>query len=125
MRYGGYYLLVTLIFLPLSVFLSKRNINFEKKYNIIISLIVVSYVFFNLKNFNRIIEEMKIVKSHDFPYFYSPKQKSETIMIGNNINVYSPKNLGGCWVVKTPCVHHPDNVIGKKIGPYNAILRKN
>ena len=125
LRYGGYYLLVTLIFLPLSVLLSKRNINFEKKYNVIISLIVVSYVFFNLKNFDRIIKEMKIVKNHDFPYFYSPKQKSETIMIGNNINVYSPKNLGGCWVAKTPCVHHPGNVIGKKIGPYNAILRKN
>jgi hypothetical protein len=126
LRYGGYYLLVTLIFLPLSVFLTKRNINFDKKYNIIISLIVVSYVLFNLKNFSRVIEEMKIIKNHDFPYFYSPKQEFETVMIGNNINVYKPKNPNmGCWIIKTPCKHHADHVIGKKIGPYDAILRKN
>ena len=126
LRYGGYYLLVTLIFLPLSVFLTKRNINFDKKYNIIISLIVVSYVLFNLKNFNRIIEEMKIVKNHDFPYFYSPKQEFETVMIGNNINFYKPKNPSmGCWVMKTPCHHGSDHVIGKKIGPYSVILKKN
>ncbi len=126
LRYGGYYLLVSLIFLPLSVFLTKRNTNFDKKYNIIISLIVVSYFLFNLKNYNRVNEEMKIVKNHDFPYFYSPKQEFETVMIGNNIKMYKPKNpQASCWVIKTPCKHHTDHVIGKKIGPYITILRKN
>ena len=59
LRYGGYVLISTIIFLPLAVFLSKFSQNkskFEKK--VFILLVLVSMIFF-LRNFNRIENEVK------------------------------------------------------------------
>ncbi len=124
LRYGGYYLLVTLMFMPISVFLSRKSISFNKKYSMIIFLIFLSYSLFNLKNFTRIKEEMKIVKNNNFPFFYSKDQKSNRVNIGNNIFIYIPLNEDGCWISKTPCAGRSDHVLGKKIGPYKAIIKK-
>jgi hypothetical protein len=124
LRYGGYYLLVTLMFMPISIFLSRKSINFNKKYSMIIFLIFLSYSLFNLKNFTRIKEEMKIVKNNNFPFFYSKDQKSNRVNIGNNVFIYIPLNEDGCWISKTPCAGRSDHVLGKKIGPYKAIIKK-
>ena len=59
LRYGGYVLISTIIFLPLSVLLSKfsqNKINFKKK--IFILLVLVSVIFFS-RNINRIEDEVK------------------------------------------------------------------
>jgi hypothetical protein len=61
---------------------------------------------------------------NSFPLFNSPKQEFTKSDIGNNINVYVPTNLSGCWAIKTPCIHHSDHVIGSKIGSYKMILKK-
>ena len=110
--------------MPISVFLSRKSISFNKKYSMIIFLIFLSYSLFNLKNFTRIKEEMKIVKNNNFPFFYSKDQKSNRVNIGNNIFIYIPLNEDGCWISKTPCAGRSDHVLGKKIGPYKAIIKK-
>lgn len=59
LRYGGYVLISTIIFLPLSVLLSKfsqNKINSKKK--IFILLVLVSVIFFS-RNINRIEDEVK------------------------------------------------------------------
>ena len=124
LRYGGYYLLASIIFILISFFLSKRKIFFDHKRSTIIFLIVLSFSLYNLKNFKRINEELKIVKNHNFPFFYSPKQSFEPTDIGNQIKIYVPTNLQGCWAIKTPCIHHSDHVIGKMLGSYKVILKK-
>ena len=70
-------------------------------------------------------EEIRIVKGNNFPFFYSPIQKYEEVNIGENIFVYVPINLQGCWAIKTPCIHTAQHVYGKKVGNYNVILKKN
>jgi len=126
LRYGGYYLLVTLIFIPFSFFLSRYTFTFKEKYKTIFALIIISYSLFIVKNISRIKEEMNIVSNHQFPMFYSPAQETIPYNIGNNIFIHVPKNINdGCWLTKTPCIHHAEHVIGKFIGPYKVILRKN
>ena len=124
LRYGGYYLVAILIFIPTSILLSKFNILFSNKKNITIFLIILSYSLFNLKNFTRIVEEKNIVKDNNFPYFYSPNQEFVTHEIGNDIQLYVPKS-SGCWAIKTPCIHHADHVLGDQVGPFKVIKKKN
>ena len=125
LRYGGYYLLATILFLPLSYFLSYKKIKFQKKYYSIITLMIISFILFNIKNIKRINEEIRIVKGNNFPLFYSPIQKYKEVNIGENIFVYVPINLQGCWAIKTPCIHTAQHVYGKKVGNYKVILKKN
>lgn len=125
LRYGGYYLLVTLIFIPFSILLSKFNITVNNKKIVTLFLIILSYTIFNFKNFTRIIEEKKIVTNNNFPYFYSPKQKFTTHEIGNNIKIYVPIDYSGCWAIKTPCIHFSGHVVGSQLGPYKVIKKKN
>ncbi len=125
LRYGGYHLLATLIFLPFSIFLAKKNINLKKKLSVTFTLIILSFFLFNYKNFKRIKEEFLIVKNHNFPLFYSPKQESTKIDIGNDISIYVPNDQKGCWTVKTPCTHYAGNVEGDSLGPFKMIKRKN
>ena len=124
LRYGGYYLVAILIFIPASILLSKFNIPFNNKKNITIFLIILSYSLFNLKNFTRILEEKEIVKDNDFPYFYSPNQEFVKHEIGNDIQLYVPTS-SGCWAIKTPCIHHADHVLGDQMGHYKVIKKKN
>ena len=44
--------------------------------------------------------------------------------IGNDIKIYVPKNLSGCWAIKTPCIHNSKHVIGSVTGNYKTILKK-
>jgi hypothetical protein len=125
LRYGGYYLLVTLIFVPFSFYLSRHAFTFKEKYKNIFALVIISYSLFIIKNISRIKEEMRIVNNHQFPLFYSPSQETIPYNIGNNIFVHIPKNINdGCWFTKTPCIQHAQHVFGKFIGPYKVILKK-
>ena len=57
LRYGGFTLIALCIFIPLSIFIEKRlnlNLLFKKK---IIFLICISFIFFWLKNVDRILKE--------------------------------------------------------------------
>ena len=124
LRYGGYYLLAIIFFIPFSYILAKRNIKFKEKYKTIIFLIFLSYFLYNFKNINRIKNESEMFAQNNFPLFNSPIQKFRKDKIGNDIDVYVPTNLSGCWAIKTPCVNISNHVIGSKSGPYKVILKK-
>ena len=123
LRYGGYHLLVISIFIPLSIFLAKKNIIYNNKKMTTYFLMFLSYFLFNYKNLDRIYEEKNIVKNENFPFFYSPNQNFKVNNIGSDIKIYVPTDLRGCWAIKTPCIHHADHVLGDQLGPYKVIKK--
>ena len=116
--------MTALIFIPFASILAERKIKFGQKYKVIYFLIFLSYFLYNGKNFNRIKSELNMFSKNNFPLFNSPKQKFTENDIGNDINIYVPTNLSGCWAIKTPCIHSSGHVIGSKIGSYKMILKK-
>ena len=105
------------MFIPACYYLSQKKIFFVKKKKIIISLVCISFLIFYLRNIERINEEHQIVKENNFPLFFSPKQNFKKIELEHKTNLYVPIDQSGCWAIKTPCVHSPENtVVGKKWG---------
>ena len=126
LRYGGYSLLASLIFLPTSLFLSNSSINKKTKRKMVTTLVVATLLIFNIRNIKRIDKEIKIYNSDSFPFFYVPKSNYELVNLNENINVYIPNNnMGGCWAIKTPCVGGVDHFEVKKIFGFNVFLNKN
>jgi len=125
LRYGGYYLLCFMFFVPFAYYLSGKKIKFKRLNKSIISLIIFSFLLFNFKNITRISDEIKMVKENKFPFFYAPIQKYETIQLDYDTKVYVPnKKYNGCWVVKTPCVGGADHISVKKKYGYKIFFRK-
>ena len=117
LRYGGYYLFCILIFIPVCFYLNQKKLIFIKKRRVIISLILISFTIFYLKNIQRINEELKIVKDNNFPLFFSPKQSYNEVELNHKTKVYIPINFSGCWAIKTPCVTGTDHIlVNKKLG---------
>ena len=112
-RYGGYYLLCILWFIPLSIYLSKKKFLFNQKKTMIISTIIFSLLVFNLRNIKRIDDEFLRVTNHNFPLFYVEFQTSDEFDLGDNVKVYVPNIGEGCWVAKTPCVNGATGVSAK------------
>ena len=125
LRYGGYYLLVTLIFIPVALLLARKRLFLKINYLITILLIILSYSLFNIKNLNRIKDELRIVKNNNFPFFYSPNQSYEKRNIGKGVDVFIPKDFSGCWAIKTPCALSEKHISGRKLGKYKVIYNKN
>jgi hypothetical protein len=127
LRYGGYSLLASLVFLPTSLFLSNSSINKKTKKKIIATLVITSLLIFNARNIKRIDKEIKVYNSDSFPFFYVPKGDSELISLDENIKVYFYKNIDACWATKTPCVGGSGdlNLKVKKILGFNVFLAKN
>jgi hypothetical protein len=125
LRYGGYSLLASLVFLPTSLFLSNSPINKKTKKKIIATLVIASLLIFNVRNIKRIDKEVKKYNSSSFPFFYVPKGDSKLINLNEGIIVYIPKNIDACWATKTPCVGGTDALeVKKKLG-FNIFLDKN
>ena len=117
LRYGGYHLVVIMLFIPFAYFLSLKKINFNNKKKFIIGLIIFSFFIFHLRNYKRISDEFLRVKDHNFPLFFAPTQPSKEINVSNDIKVYIPSGKyaqSGCWVAKTPCVPGVANISAKK-----------
>ena len=108
LRYGGYYLLCMLWFIPFASYLDKKKFLFTSKKKIIISTLIFTLLVFNLRNIKRIDDEFLRVTNHNFPLFYIEKQTFNEFDLGNNIKIYKPTSGQGCWVVKTPCVGGTD-----------------
>jgi len=127
LRYGGYSLLASLVFLPTSLFLSNSPVNKKTKKKIIATLVITSLLIFNARNIKRIDKEIKVYNSSSFPFFYVPKGDSELISLDENIKVYFHKNIDACWATKTPCVGGSGdlNLKVKKIFGFNVFLAKN
>ena len=124
LRYGGYSLLASLVFLPTSLFLSNSPINKKTKKKIIATLVITSLLIFNVRNIKRIDKEIKIYNSSSFPFFYVPKGDSELINLNEGIIVYIPKNIDACWATKTPCVGGIEGLDAKKKLGFNIFLKK-
>ena len=125
LRYGGYSLLASLVFLPTSLFLSNSPINKTTKKKLITTIVVASLIIFNARNIIRINKEIKIYNFASFPFFYVPKGDSELIILNENINVYIPKKIDACWATKTPCVGGVEGLEAKKKFGFNIFLDKN
>jgi hypothetical protein len=105
LRYGGYSLFVLILFIPVSIYLSKFKYNFFELKKKLSVLLVISLIVFSGKNFLRIFKEIKKYeyKPLESPYFYINKNGfyHEDLLYNmrdnfslNNINNYiilSPK----------------------------------
>ena len=74
LRYGGYVLISLIIFIPLSYFLGKKQIDFRSK-NIktkVFTLIFLTIIIFSTRNFSRIYDEMNKYNYNPIlrPFFY-------------------------------------------------------
>ena len=107
MRYGGYILFALPVFIYLSDYLDKDKTDFKKIYKSTVILIAITFVSYNLRNVDRIRNEISIynydiVKS---PYFFVDNVKSEIITEYDKIKIYKPVN-NMCWASKTPCSYN-------------------
>jgi hypothetical protein len=126
LRYGGYSLLTSLIFLPVALILSGSPIRKETKKKLVTSILIITLLVFNLRNIKRINKEMKIYDATSFPFFYIPQGYSEMVNLNHNIKVYIPRKIDACWSTKTPCMGGvDDDLVVKKILGYNIFLNKN
>ncbi len=62
LRYGGYHLIALMIFIPLSVYLSKKNIQFDEYKKKAIILILIGITIFYARNIKRLFKEYKNYK---------------------------------------------------------------
>ena len=106
LRYGGYVLLSSLFFIPISVYLSKfyhKKIIFNKFFTIITIFVILS---FNLINFLRINSEFKrtdYYKYINFPFYHVENISYEEVILKDNIKVFFIKG-GHCWATPSPCL---------------------
>jgi len=116
LRYGGYVLLSSIFFIPLSFYLSKYKLKNNTFFIAIAILIIISL---NGRNLIRINDEFKrndpfIYKN--FPFFYINDVKYEKQKIQDDVFIYIV-NKEMCWATPSPCV--PKNINVKKISGYN------
>jgi hypothetical protein len=123
LRYGGYSLLASLIFLPTSLFLSNSFIERKVKKKLVTTIIVTSLLIFNARNIVRVNKEIKQYNSDSFPFFYVPKVDYKTIYINKDTNIYIPINEA-CWAIKTPCAGGSEDLRLIKILGYKVFLSK-
>lgn len=124
LRYGGYYLLSFLIFLPTIQFLSNRK--FELKYikNSILILLVITVLIFQVKNYLRINSEFKKYNFSNFPFYYFEDDASyKMVDIGDEIYVSVAKS--SCMGAPTICLSNSIGKLkGRKYFGYNFYLMK-
>jgi hypothetical protein len=124
LRYGGYYLLSFLIFLPTIQFLCNRK--FEKKYikNSILTLLIIAILVFQIKNYARINYEFKRYDFSNFPFFYFKEDTSyKKIDIGDGI--YVSVASSSCMGAPTICLAGGIGKLkGKKYLGYNFYIIK-
>jgi hypothetical protein len=125
LRYGGYSLLSSIIFLPTSLFIAHSSIEKKAKKKLVTIIIIASLLIFNVRNITRINKEMKLYNSNSFPFFYVQRGNFDLINLNEDINVYIPKKIDACWSIKTPCVGGAGHLDAKKIFGFNIFLNKN
>ena len=88
LRYGGYHIIALLLFIPLSIKLSSKQLNLKKYSKITILLVSMTIIIFISRNINRIINEVEfygykptkqIYYSIDDSYFRIQKQMDQLL----------------------------------------------
>jgi hypothetical protein len=119
LRYGGYHLIALLIFIPLSIFLSKyiQNNNFFKKK--IYTLFFLTILIFFMRNVNRLVNEYELYNYNilDNSYYRAEGQK---FSISNRI-----KNINECKVksINDNCKNDP--LKNKQVNIFNIYHKDN
>ncbi len=115
LRYGGYALVASLFFIPLSSFFSNYDFK-NKNYFIIIAITIILSA--NIRNVIRIFNEFNrndpfVYKN--FPFFYIKNVEYETKLIQHKVKIHIVKEA--CWSTPSPCLSSDINV--SKINGYN------
>ena len=119
LRYGGYHLIALLVFIPLSIFLSKysQNINFFKKK--VYFLIFLTILIFLVRNINRLGSEFEL-------YNYNMLDNSYYRLEGQNFEIFSRiENINKCKTksINNKCKNDP--IKNKKINTFNIYYKDN
>ena len=126
LRYGGYVLIALLIFIPVSIFLSRIIIKDKCKKLIYMNIVFFVIIIFNVKNISRINSEFKRTDMYEyknFPFFHVEKVNFTSLDINNDIRIYIPKD-NNCWATPFPCVEEYQDTDAKKIGPFKIFFKK-
>ena len=120
LRYGGFVLLSSILFIPASIFLSKRKMKISRQRKITYGLIFLTFFIFNFRNVNRINKEINVYNYKPFTesFFKMDNVEFKKKLIGEDIYLNQPiDNM--CWNVPTPCSHR-NNIKAKKVYGYNV-----
>ena len=119
LRYGGYHLIALLIFIPLSIFLSKyvQNKNFFKKK--IYTLFVLTIFIFFMRNINRLVNEYELYNYNILSNSYY-RAEGQKLSISNRI-----KNINECKVksINDKCKNDP--LKNKQVNIFNIYHKDN
>ena len=119
LRYGGYHLIALLIFIPLSIFLSKyvQNKNFFKKK--IYTLFVLTIFIFFMRNINRLVNEYELYNYNILSNSYY-RVEGQKLSISNRI-----KNINECKVksINDKCKNDP--LKNKQVNIFNIYHKDN
>ena len=119
LRYAGYSIVFFIIILPFSYFMSGRleinNMKTKKKFQI---LLIICIVVFNLRNLNRINNEMSLSENSannfsNFPFYWVKDVKYKKTKI-NFISVNLVESGNSCWATPSICVTGTDQIDVKK-----------
>ena len=119
LRYGGYHLIALLIFIPLSIFLSKyiQNKNFFKK-KIYILFILTIFIFF-MRNINRLVNEYELYNYNILNNsFY--RVEGQKLSISNRI-----RNINECKVKSINDKCKNDLLKNKQVSIFNIYHKDN
>ena len=119
LRYGGYHLIALLLFIPVSIFMSKFLINQSKLKLKVYFLLGLTLVIFSTRNIIRINKEYNLYDYNILTNaFYRNEEKNFTIF--NKIN-----NLNECFIDSQNKECNNQDITLKKIGNYKIYYRKN
>ena len=119
LRYGGYHLIALLIFIPLSIFLSKylQNINFFKKK--VYFLIILTILIFFMRNVNRLDKEYEL-------YNYNILDNSYYRSEGQNFAIFDRiENIKKCNVKPANDKCKNDPLKNKEINIFDIYYKDN
>jgi hypothetical protein len=106
LRYGGYELVVLLLYIPGSIYLSRFIFKKNHLNKIYLTIFILVFTIYNFKNITRIYSELNRTDRYQynhFPFFYVENVSYEKFMINNEVVIYEPiKN--NCWATPAPCV---------------------
>ena len=124
LRYGGYYLLSFLMFLPIVQFLYNRKFELKFIKNSILTLLVISIFIFQFKNYARIYFDFKRNGFESFPFFnFKGDGSYKKVNIGDEIYVSVANS--SCMGAPTIClVGGIGELRGKRHFGYNFYLMK-
>ena len=111
LRYAGYLIVYIVIVFPIIFFLSKNKYidegSLNKRFQILLFIVLI---IFNIKNVNRIVDEINIPSAKNnnfdnFPFYWVKKVNYQKKKIDNH-EVYIVKDGNMCWATHSTCIRN-------------------